>query len=59
MVTDINKSDDDTICTSLKKSWPILLCIAFCGAALGMCLVNATLHIQSDLGGTAMMVTLY
>ena len=45
MVEDVNKKDDDTICTTLKKIWPILLCITFCGASLGICLVNAPLHL--------------
>ena len=45
MVEDVNKKDDDTIWTALKKTWPILFCIAFCGASLGICLVNAPLHL--------------
>ena len=45
MVEDVNKKDDDTIWTALKKTWAILFCIVFCGAALGICLVNAPLHL--------------
>lgn len=45
MIEDINKTDDDTIWTSLKKLWPILCCIALCGAALGIVLINAPLAI--------------
>ena len=45
IVEDINKSDNDTICSAIKKLWPILVCIALCGASLGICLVNAPLHL--------------
>ena len=45
IVEDVNKKDDDTIWTTLKKSWSILLSITACGASLGICLVNAPLHL--------------
>lgn len=35
-VEDVNKTDNDTIWTSIKKLWAILLCITFCGAAIGI-----------------------
>jgi len=44
-IEDVNKTDNDTIWTSIKKLWAILICIAFCGASIGICLVTAPLNI--------------
>ena len=44
-IENVNNKDDDNLWTCIKKIWPILFCIAFCGAALGIVLVNAPLHL--------------
>ena len=51
VIKDVNKSDDDTFLSTLKKLWVVIIVIFFGGAGIGVLALNVPLHMQ-DLGAT-------